>query len=294
MEPLENRSIVVDPSNEVPESPSPDLYPKINPPTWKSWAIFWLMLILTIGTTYLAGGWMFSISLIAILGCHEFGHYYASYKNKVRATLPFFIPAPPVFIAGTFGAFMHIKDPIPNRRVLLEIGVAGPIAGFIVAIPTLMIGLYLSQVFYVPGFSGVSYGSSIVLTLFSEWILGVNPVSPNINIHLHPMAFAGWIGMFLTGLNLLPIGQLDGGHIVFSLFSKRYKFVWMVFFACLCPLGWFWNGWWFWAGLIALFGFKSAPVVDESLPLERKHLILGYISVVIFILTFVPVPFEFS
>jgi membrane-associated protease RseP (regulator of RpoE activity) len=293
MESQKNSITSADLPSELSLGKSSDLQSDLPSPTLKSWIIFWVMFALTVGSTYLAGGWLFSLSLITILGCHEFGHYFASQKNKVRATLPFFIPAPPVFIAGTFGAFMHIKDPIPNRRVLLEIGVAGPIAGFIVAIPTLMIGLYLSEVSYVPVFLGVSYGSSIVLTLFSEWILGVNPVSPNINIHLHPMAFAGWIGMFLTGLNLLPIGQLDGGHIVYSLFNKKYRAIWMTFFICLWPLGWYWNGWWFWAGLIGLFGFKSAPVLDEELPLEKKHIVLGYIAVIIFILTFVPVPFDF-
>jgi membrane-associated protease RseP (regulator of RpoE activity) len=258
----------------------------------KNWLLFSLLLSVTLVTTYLSGGLLFSISLILILGAHEFGHYWASRRNGVQSTLPYFIPAPPVFIAGTFGAFIQIKQVIPNRRILMEIGSAGPIAGFIVALPTLIYGLSLSKVTPVLGVEGVNFGSSLILNLCSEWVLGVNPQSPDLNIHLHPIAFAGWIGMFVTALNLIPIGQLDGGHIVFALFPNKHGLLGRIFFVLLFPLGYFWSGWYFWAVMIALVGFKTAPLVDENVELGYQERVLGVVSIVIFLVTFIPVPFS--
>ena len=157
-------------------------------PVKKNWRLFSTLLISTMVTTYFAGGLLFSLSLLLILGAHEFGHYWASRRNSVASTLPYFIPAPPMFIAGTFGAFIQIKQRIPNRRVLMEIGAAGPIAGFVVAVPMLALGLYLSRVTPSVAMGGVNFGSSFILNLFSELILGVDPSSPFINIHLHPIA----------------------------------------------------------------------------------------------------------
>lgn len=261
-------------------------------PSAKNWIIFFLLLAGTLYTTYLAGGFLFSIFLILILGTHEFGHYWASRKNNVKATLPFFIPAPPIFIAGTFGAFIQIRELIPNRRVLMEIGAAGPIAGFIVAVPTLILGLFLSETTPVETIHGLTFGNSILLTVLSKLILGVTPLSTEVNIHLHPIAFAGWIGLFVTALNLLPIGQLDGGHIIYSQFKESYGLLSKAFYVLLFPLGYFWSGWFFWAIMIMLVGFKPAPLVDDSIPPGRKHRVLGYSSIVIFLLTFIPVPFE--
>ena len=263
-------------------------------PSIKNWLIFSLLLAGTLVTTYLAGGFLFSISLILILGTHEFGHYWASRKNNVRATLPFFIPAPPIFIAGTFGAFIQIKELIPNRRVLMEIGSAGPIAGFIAAVPTLVVGLFLSEVTQAETVHGLTFGSSILLAVLSKLILGVTPFADGVNIHLHPIAFAGWIGLFVTALNLLPIGQLDGGHVIYSLFKVRHRLLSRLFFVLLLPLGYFWQGWWFWAVMIVLMGFRSAPLVDDSVLPDRRHRVMGYVSIFIFLLTFIPVPFSFT
>lgn len=258
----------------------------------RSYLVFFTLLFTTLVSTYLAGGVFFAISLILILGAHEFGHYWASRKNHVRASLPYFIPAPPFFIAGTFGAFIQIKDPIPNRRVLMEIGASGPIAGFIVAVPILIVGLLLSHVSENSHVRGLNFGSSILLQVFTKLILGVTPLSTDVNIELHPIAFAGWIGLFVTALNLLPIGQLDGGHIIYSLFRTRYDILAKLFFLLLLPLGYFWTGWLFWAFLITLFGFRHPPLIDESILLEKKHRIMGYLSIVIFVVTFIPIPFE--
>lgn len=261
-------------------------------PVKENWRLFSILLIATLGTTYLAGGLLFSLSLLFILGAHEFGHYWASKKNGVHTTLPYFIPAPPIFIAGTFGAFIQIKQQIPNRKVLMEIGAAGPIAGFVVALPTLIIGLSLSRVTPLIGTEGINFGSSFILNFCSQLILGVDPSSPDLNIHLHPIAFAGWIGMLVTALNLMPVGQLDGGHIIFALFPNKHSWVGKIFFVGLFPLGYFWPGWFFWAVMIALMGFKTAPLKDDYDILEPLHKVLGLISMVIFALTFIAIPFS--
>ena len=261
-------------------------------PIKKNWWLFSILLTATLGTTYLAGGFLFSLSLLLILGAHEFGHYWASRKNAVQSTLPYFIPAPPIFIAGTFGAFIQIKQRIPNRRVLMEIGAAGPIAGFIVAVPMLALGLYLSRVTPSVAMGGVSFGSSFILNLFSELILGIDPTSPFINIHLHPIAFAGWIGMLVTTLNLMPVGQLDGGHIIYALFPDKHRLIGKLFFVALFPLGYFWPGWFFWAVMIVLKGFKTAPLNEELVDLDTFHKVLGVVSMLIFMLTFIPIPFS--
>lgn len=260
-------------------------------PRTENWWLFSLLLLGTLITTYMSGGFLFSISLILILGAHEFGHYWASRRNGVRSTLPYFIPAPPIFIAGTFGAFIQIKQVIPNRRVLMEIGCAGPIAGFVIALPVLVYGLSLSHVSPLLGIEGVNFGNSLILNICAELTLGVDPQSPDFNIHLHPIAFAGWIGMLVTSLNLIPIGQLDGGHIVFALSPKQHKLMGRLFFVALFPLGYFWTGWFFWALMIVLVGFKTVPLSDDTEELGTLHKLLGVVSIVIFLVTFIPVPF---
>ena len=203
-------------------------------PSLGSWALFFVLLGSTLFTTYLAGGKLYALSLFLILGAHEFGHYFAGVKNGVRTTLPLFIPAPPgLFLLGTFGAMIAIKDPIPNRRVLMEIGVAGPIAGFIVAVPTLIIGLFFSEIVAPTGERGFSFGSSVIMIVLSKAILGVTPLSADFDIQLHPIALAGWVGLFVTAINLFPIGQLDGGHILYALLGKKSQ-IWDKFFSYFC------------------------------------------------------------
>jgi len=261
-------------------------------PIKNNWLLFSILLTATLVTTFLAGGLLFSISLLLILGAHEFGHYWASKKNGVQSTLPYFIPAPPIFIAGTFGAFIQIKQRIPNRMVLMEIGAAGPIMGFVVALPMLILGLYLSSVTPSIGMGSINFGSSLILNFCSQLVLGVDPSSSDINIHLHPIAFAGWIGMLITALNLMPVGQLDGGHIIYAIAPGKHSAIGKIFFAGLFPLGYFWPGWFFWAAMIALMGFKTAPLKEDVEKLKLTHIVLGSISMVIFVLTFIPIPFS--
>ncbi len=276
-----------------PSTIEPDITVTSLEPRTENWWLFSLLLLGTLITTYMSGGFLFSISLILILGAHEFGHYWASRRNRVRSTLPYFIPAPPIFIAGTFGAFIQIKQVIPNRRVLMEIGCAGPIAGFVIALPILVYGLSLSHVSPLLGIEGVNFGNSLILNICAELTLGVDPQSPDFNIHLHPIAFAGWIGMLVTSLNLIPIGQLDGGHIVFALSPKQHKWMGRLCFSALFPLGYFWTGWFFWALMIVLVGFKTAPLSDDAEELGALHKVLGVVSIVIFLVTFIPIPFAF-
>jgi membrane-associated protease RseP (regulator of RpoE activity) len=245
-------------------------------------------------------GFPFSLTLLAILGTHEFGHYFMSWRHGVVATLPYFIPAP-TFI-GTFGAFIRLKSVVPDRRALFNIGVAGPIAGFVVAVPAIVVGLMLSEVRPATGLTGIGLGSSLLFDGMVQVVLGVTPDA--YDVVLHPVAFAGWIGLFVTALNLIPAGQLDGGHLVYSLFSRWHRLVTLLCFFALLPLGWFWPGWWVWAFLVFLFSgprfarrsglrfaFVHPPLLDEVLPLSRGQKVIGGVALLIFCLTFPPIPF---
>ena len=230
-------------------SPREEFFPVLQRPPElriKDYAVFAILFLSTVFTTWLIAGIWFSLSLLLILGAHEFGHFWAGRRNNVRTSLPYFLPAPPLFIAGTFGAFIRIKEPIPDRRALMEIGAYGPIAGFIIAIPVMAIGLYLSTVTVDTGSAvgQISFGSSIAMTVLSKLVLGVTPYTAGVNIELHPCAFAGWFGLFFTALNLWPVGQLDGGHIAYALFPKRNFLAAKFFLVALIPMGYWWPGWW--------------------------------------------------
>ena len=267
-----------------------------------------ILFILTIFTTVLAGaimegvnplnnplgiitGWPFSLTLMLILGFHEFGHYYYARKHNVNATLPYFIPAP-TFI-GTFGAFIKIKSPIYRKDALLQIGAAGPIAGFIVAVPALIIGLTLSQVVDISSAEiGITLGDSILM----KFLIAV--IFPNLvgtqDIVLHPIAFAGWIGLLVTMLNLLPIGQLDGGHIAYAMLGRKHEKVAKFALLALIPMGLLSLNWLVWAALILILmrTTKHPPVNDVDMPLSDKNKRIGYICLAIFVLCFIPIPFS--
>lgn len=232
----------------------------------------------------------FSITLLVILLSHEFAHYYFSKKHHVDATLPYFIPAPPPFLFGTLGAFIKMKSPISTKNALMDIGASGPIAGFIVSVSATIVGLSLSKVMpVVKGVEMIKLGDSLLFTGLSKLIIG--NYSDNQDIFLHPIAFAGWIGFFVTSLNLLPIGQLDGGHIAYALLGKRHPLVSKILIAVLAVLGIFvFEGWMVWAVLLIILGIKHPPVVESYVPLDPKRKTAGFAAVIIFILTFTPVP----
>ncbi len=237
---------------------------------------------------YLWKGIPFSFTLFLILGCHEFGHYYMSMKHNVDVTFPYFIPAPS-FI-GTFGAFIKMKSPIMDRRILLDIGAAGPLAGIIVAIPILFIGLVFSEIVPETATGGIHLGTSILFSLLNWIVHGFMP--DNASLILHPIAFSGWIGLLVTCLNLLPVGQLDGGHVAYAIFGYRQRILAKVILVMLLVLGFTgWSGWLVWAALLLFMGVNHPPVAYDWVPLDRRRKTIGLITLTVFVVTFTPVPF---
>lgn len=236
----------------------------------------------------LLSGFPFSLSLLSILGVHELGHYFTARRYGVQVTLPYFIPAPVGL--GTFGAFIKMKSPIADRRSLFDIGIAGPIAGMCLAVPILMIGLTASKIVPAHGEAGISLGSPLLFTFVQELTLG--PIPQGMDILLHPVAFAGWIGFFVTALNLLPIGQLDGGHIAYALLgrqSERLAFITAVVLAFLGIS--FWPGWLFWAFLAFMLGFKHPPPMNDVTPLDPRRRFLAFGAFILLLLLVTPAPF---
>ncbi|HEX8709236.1 MAG TPA: site-2 protease family protein [Pyrinomonadaceae bacterium] len=247
----------------------------------------------------LAQGATFALSLLAILTAHEAGHYIACRRYGVQATLPFFIPAPPIFLAGTFGAFIKIKSPIPSRRALFDIGVAGPIAGFVVAVPIAVVGLLTAQAAAAPlapgaGQGGIIFSDSLLLQLLSR------ALGAGLNIEINPFYFASWIGLLVTSLNLMPVGQLDGGHATYALFGVRaHKWIGRAAFAVmsvLAVLGWVWNsspsGFLYAVLLGVMLRVRHPHVEDEREPLGRSRLVVAILTLVIFALSFLPFPIK--
>jgi membrane-associated protease RseP (regulator of RpoE activity) len=235
----------------------------------------------------------FSFALLLILGSHEFGHYFACKSQGIQATLPYFIPVPPpFFLLGTFGAVIRIKGPIRDKKGLLRVGAAGPIVGFLVAIPIVIIGLRLSDFTPLSRMQGHMFlGNSVIFWGLTKLLTQSPPFGYDLS--LHPVAFAGWVGMFITALNLLPIGQLDGGHISYAMFGRRSKWIAVPFLAAMVVLGIYWRGWHVWVILVlVLVKVKHPPPLNDVTPLDDSHKIISVISWLIFALTFVPIPFR--
>lgn len=231
----------------------------------------------------------FSFTLLSILIAHEMGHYLVSKRYGVNVSLPYFIPAPSII--GTFGAFIRIKSPMRDRRALLDIGLAGPLAGALISIPVLFIGLKMSTIKLAPKATGTVLGSSILLELLVHTVFGNLP--DYYQIVLHPVGFAGWIGLLVTSLNLIPAGQLDGGHIAYAVFgekSKKIAFVCIVVLLILATQGWL--GWLLWAALLTAIGFRHPPPLNPDIELDTKRKWLGFLALVLLIITFIPVPFS--
>lgn len=258
---------------------------------------------------YLMYGLPFSMTLLTILGIHEMGHYVAARYWGVRATLPFFIPFP-LSIIGTLGAVIKLRSRIPNRRALIDIGASGPLAGFVVAVIALGVGLHLSDVVVV---QDVPEGSmTLGDSLLSTWIgyLVVGDLPPGQELMLHPIAFAGWLGLFVTVLNLLPMGQFDGGHIVFAIFGQRHVLISRLTLAGLAllwafgpPYDWWhassvfsaweasrWPGWLVWMLMALLMGRKHPPTENPFVELDAPRRWIGYACLAIFVLCFIPSP----
>lgn len=273
-----------------------------------------LLFILTVLTTTWAGaahhgvnllnepdkfsiGLPYAIALMLILGVHELGHYFTARRHNMKVTLPFFIPVP--FALGTFGAFIQMKSIAHNRKALFDVGIAGPLAGLVIAIPALIIGIQSSQIVPVNNansmMNGTDIGSSILLALLAKLSLGQELIIGH-TLQLSPLAFAGWLGLLVTALNLLPIGQLDGGHIAHALFGrKNANTIGTVALFSLFLLGLFvWSGLLTWAIIVFfLAGVKSAPPLNDITKLDGKRVALGLIAFIILFLILIPVPHSF-
>jgi membrane-associated protease RseP (regulator of RpoE activity) len=248
---------------------------------------------MTVSGLLLRGLW-YSGTILAILGCHELGHYFACRYYDVDASLPYFLPVP-ISITGTLGAFIRIREPIPQKRMLFDIGIAGPIAGFLVAVPALFFGVAMSHVVKIPeNFVGLELGEPLLFKAVSWLLWGSMPNGYSLN--LHPMAFASWFGLLATALNLFPIGQLDGGHISYAVLGPRSTVVTFVMLGVAMALTSFSASWIVWTGLLMVMLFMVGPrhprVFDEEEPLDRARLVLALCAVVIFILCFTPAPIQ--
>lgn len=258
-------------------------------------------------------GWPFALSLLGILVTHELGHYFMSRYHKTPATLPYFIPLP-FTLLGTMGAAIIMRGTPKNKRVLFDIGVAGPIAGLVVAIPVLFLGLSLSTLGTIdPSPNGFIEGNSL-LYLFAKFVtfgkLLPSPIEPQgflywlqyfftggpvpfggTDVFIHPVAFAGWAGILVTALNLIPAGTLDGGHVVYGLFGDKARKAFPFIIGILVVLGIFWSGWWLWAAILFWLGRVQAEPLDQITTLDPPRRMLAVAMIIIFVLVFMPVPF---
>ncbi len=280
------------------------------------WALHWTLLVLTLLTTTIVGvvlaqsfqtgrpleleqylnvfgalqahplllmdGLAFSITLMTILLAHELGHYFACRYYGIDASLPYFLPFPSPI--GTLGAFIRIRSPIYTRQALFDVGIAGPLAGFIVLVPALVIGIASSKV--IPGIAergDLIFGVPAIQRFF-EWI--IFPGVRSADILLHPVARAAWVGILATALNLLPIGQLDGGHILYAFTGRRHKLLSRIFVVALVPLGIFYShSWLVWAAILFFFGLRH-PVIYDATSVDKTRAALGITALAIFLLTF--------
>lgn len=250
---------------------------------------------LSLGLQEIWRGWPFSFSLMLILGAHELGHYFAARYHKVPVTLPYFIPLPTSFsLIGTLGAFIRLKAPVKNRRALLDVGVAGPLAGLIFALPIFWYGLATSDVAPLPNHPFYYEGNSLVYILSKLAIFGRMLPAGGEDVYLNQMAWAGWVGLFVTGLNLMPVGQLDGGHISYVLFGRQARqLYWPVIIglALLMVVTQTYT-WGLWLVLLIIFGRSYAEPLDDVTVLDNRRRAVAILALVIFIFVFVPTPFS--
>jgi membrane-associated protease RseP (regulator of RpoE activity) len=283
-----------------------------------------LLLLLTIATTTIAGaghywsfvadfgafdfkgnwvsfllpGFWYSGTILAILGSHEMGHYLACRYYDVDASRPFFLPMP-LLLTGTLGAFIRIREPIPQKRMLFDIGIAGPIAGFLVAVPALFIGMAMSHVVRLPdalppGMISYELGEPLLFKVASWTFWGTT--APGYTVNLHPVAFAAWFGLLATALNLFPIGQLDGGHISYAVLGSRSSQVTLLTVGIAVVLSYFTVSWRVWTVLMLVmlftFGRHHPRVFDEEIPLDRTRMWLALFALVMFVVCFTSAPIE--
>lgn len=250
-----------------------------------------LLFVLTVASVWMSIGGVFAAWFLAILVFHEFGHFIAARLRRIDTSWPYFIPAPAFLIPsilGTFGAFIQLRAPIRDRRALFDMAAAGPIAGFVVAVVALFVGLSQSTIAEHGSAGGFKLGASLLFNGIAALVLP--PIGPDQDLILSPIAFAGWAGLLVTMLNLMPIGQLDGGHIAYALFGRRQKPGAIVVMAGLAVLSYWWPGWLFLVAMGLFMRPKHPPTLIDEIPLGRKRTALGWVSLAILVVTFAPVP----
>ena len=286
------------------EAGEPVIYAALGelPVTRPNWTLFGILLAATLASVFFVGGYTgagidwragfsFAIPLILILLFHEFGHFLVSRRNKMATSPPYFIPMP-LSIFGTLGAVIVMRAPPKNRKQLFQMAVAGPLGGLILAIPFLFYGLLKSQVGPLPAPPYIMEGNSIFYLLakwlvFHQWL-----PAHGMDVQLHNIAFAAWVGLFITGLNLIPAGQLDGGHVVYALFGQKVRWLSYAVVGAFLLLSIRYPGWLLWTALLFFFGRVYAVPMDDLTPLPRPYKALGYFMLVLLFLLFVPIPIQ--
>lgn len=269
--------------------------------SWLDLGAFWLPVPVGMSPSEIPPGLLFSIPLMCILFGHEMGHYLVARRRGMNVSPPYFIPAPNwINFIGTFGAFIRLRSVVVNRKVLLDVGAGGPIASFALSIPIALGGLALSRPVpitvadqvapYFVTFAGqrIWLGDSILFHL----LRGIAMPGEGALL-LHPLAFAGWLGLFVTALNLVPLAQLDGGHILYAIVGQHQRWFGLAFLGLLVVLGWYWWGWWLWVALILILGrgtIRHPSVFDPDPPIDGRRKIIGWFCIAIFLLTFMPLP----
>ncbi len=257
----------------------------------KRYTIHIILFILTVASTLFVGGPAYSFTIILILLGHEMGHYLMSRRYGMRATLPFFLPFP-FSPFGTLGAVIRMESVTSSRKALFDTGIAGPFTSFCLSIPAIVIGLKLSQV--IPSAQikegTIHLGDPFLFQILQKWVMGEVP--DTFDVLLHPIGYAGWVGLFVTALNLLPVGQLDGGHIAYALLGKKSRFIFLIAIVVMAFITVFYNpGWLLLVILFILFGFRHPSPLDDQTPIDGKRKILGGMAFLAFILSFTPAPF---
>jgi membrane-associated protease RseP (regulator of RpoE activity) len=251
-----------------------------------------LFILTALSTTFFGAGPWYAAAILLILGAHEFGHYFACRWHDVDCTLPYFLPAP-ILLTGTLGAVIKIREPFPSRAALFDIGVAGPIAGFVTLLPFLVAGILLSDVASIPNDPGtLILGEPLLFKALARFVHG--PLPEGADIMIHPMGFAAWFGMLATALNLLPFGQLDGGHIAYAVFGRRATAMSVATLGIVMALAFAATSWIAMAVMLSAMawftGFRHPAPWDDVTPLSRGRLLVAALAVLIFIGCFTPVP----
>jgi membrane-associated protease RseP (regulator of RpoE activity) len=269
-----------------------------------NWRLFGILLAATLASVFVVGGvtpqgidWpaglSFAAPLILILLFHEFGHFLVSRHNKMSTSPPYFLPFP-LSIFGTLGAVIVMRSPPKNRKHLFEMAVAGPLGGLLLAIPFLFIGLKLSTVGPPPANTSYIQEGNSLFYLLAKWLVFHQKLPGHgVDVQLHNMAYAAWVGLFITGLNLIPVGQFDGGHVAYTLFGKKAPMLRYLVLAMFLLLSYWYRGWLLWLAMIFFLGRGFAVPRDDLTPLPSRYRTLGFVMLALFVILFVPLPIIF-